>query len=159
MSDIIEIERKFLVDPAVWENQGEPLVIRQGFLATTEKLVCRVRQKGEKFYLSVKADLDGFIRHDFEYEIPARDGRIMLEQHCERAPVEKTRWHVPFAGNIWEVDVFEGANAGLIVAEIELNSADQSFEKPEWAGMEVTDDPRYLNNKLYVTPYSQWAQP
>ena len=156
MTDIIEIERKFLVDPADWETQGEPLVIRQGFLATTDKLVCRIRQKGERFYLSVKADLDGIKRHDFEYEIPARDGDIMLNQHCELPPVEKVRHHVRFGGILWEVDVFMALNEGLIVAEIELESEDQPFEKPPWAGEEVSHDLRYLNTNLYKKPYTTW---
>lgn len=156
MAGIIEIERKFLVDPADWQEQGDPLVIRQGFLATTDKLVCRVRQKGDKFYLSVKADIDGIRRHDFEYEIPALDGGIMLNQHCELPPVEKTRYHVKFGGMLWEVDVFSGLNEGLIVAEIELESEDQPFEKPPWAGEEVSEDPRYLNTNLYFKPYTRW---
>jgi adenylate cyclase len=156
MSDIIEIERKFLVHHDLWKPQGETLSIRQGFLATTDKLVCRVRQKGEKYYLSVKALIDGNTRHDFEYEIPALDGRIMLEQHCQLAPVEKIRHMVPYAGMLWEVDVFSGANGGLIVAEIELTSEDQSFEKPAWVAQEVSADMRYLNNSLYNNPYQNW---
>ncbi len=156
MDNIIEIERKFLVDHNLWQSQGEQLVIRQGFLATTDKLVCRVRQKGESFYLSVKADLDGITRHDFEYEIPQRDGQIMLNQHCELPPVEKVRHMVPFAGMLWEVDVFTGQNDGLIVAEIELESENQPFKKPEWVTEEVSDDLRYLNTNLYRNPYSTW---
>ncbi|HBR96525.1 MAG TPA: adenylate cyclase [Gammaproteobacteria bacterium] len=158
MANIIEIERKFLVDHARWEPQGERLPVRQGFLATTDKLVCRVRQKGERFYLSVKADLDGITRHDFEYEIPALDGGIMLDQHCERAPVEKVRHILTYEGMTWEVDVFSGLNQGLIVAEIELNSVDQPFAKPPWVTEEVSDDLRYLNTNLYKHPYSEWGE-
>ncbi len=156
MSDIIEIERKFLVDKKLWQPQGETLVIRQGFLATTEKLVCRIRQKGEKFFLSVKADIDGITRHDFEYEIPPRDGRIMLSQHCNLAPVEKVRHFVRYDGLLWEVDVFSGKNQGLIVAEIELESVEQAFAKPPWVGEEVSHDLRYLNTNLYKHPYTEW---
>lgn len=156
MTNIIEIERKFLVKKDLWTAQGDELVIRQGFLATTDKLVCRVRQKGATFYLSVKANLNGFTRHDFEYEIPERDGRIMLEQHCELPPVEKIRHHVNHDGMLWEVDVFTSSNAGLIVAEIELESEDQEFARPDWVGEEVTEDPRYLNTNLYRHPFTTW---
>ncbi|MCB1755381.1 MAG: CYTH domain-containing protein [Gammaproteobacteria bacterium] len=156
MPNIIEIERKFLLKENARLPEGEALVIRQGFLASNDKLVCRVRQKGETFYLSVKANLNGFTRHDFEYEIPERDGRIMLEQHCELAPVEKVRHFIRHDGMLWEVDVFTGANAGLVVAEIELESEDQAFSRPDWLGEEITHDPRYLNNNLYRHPYSTW---
>lgn len=156
MSDIIEIERKFLVNEDIWKEQGERLVIKQGFLATTDTLVCRVRQKGDDFYLSVKANISGFTRHDFEYLIPEIDGRIMLEQHCLLAPVEKIRHFVEYADMVWEVDVFTAKNQGLIVAEIELKSEDQAFERPPWLGQEVTADVKYFNNNLYRHPYSDW---
>ncbi len=156
MSDIIEIERKFLVDAAKWTAQGEKLVIRQGFLATNDKLVCRVRQKGNTYYLSVKANIKGIRRHDFEYEIPELDGSIMLEQHCEFTPIEKTRHFVNYEGMLWEVDVFSGLNQGLIVAEIELASEDQDFAIPEWIGDEVSEDPKYQNSNLYISPYQNW---
>lgn len=156
MSDIIEIERKFLVNENVWKEQGDKLAIKQGFLATTDTLVCRVRQKGDDFYLSVKANISGFTRHDFEYLIPEIDGRIMLEQHCELPPVEKTRHFVEYKGMVWEVDVFSARNQGLIVAEIELKSEDQAFERPPWLGREVTEEMKYFNNNLYRHPYCEW---
>lgn len=156
MSDIIEIERKFLVNKDLWFEQGETLTIKQGFLATTDSLVCRVRQKGDQFYLSVKADIEGIKRHDFEYLIPENDGRIMLEQHCQLPPVEKVRHFVEYEGMLWEVDVFGGLNAGLIVAEIELSDVGQNFAHPPWVAEEVSDDHRYLNTNLYFNPYSSW---
>ena len=156
MTDIVEIERKFLVDESQWQPSGDQLVIKQGFLATTDNLVCRVRQKGDIFYLSVKANIQGFKRHDFEYEIPERDGRIMLEQHCELPPIEKTRHFVKYEGMLWEVDVFEGLNQGLIIAEIELQSEHQEFAMPPWVTDEVSDDMRYQNSNLYKTPYQKW---
>jgi len=155
MSDIIEIERKFLVN-SLWKEQGETLTIRQGFLATNDHLVCRVRQKGDVYYLSVKANIKGIRRHDFEYEIPSLDGRIMLEEHCELAPIEKVRHFVHFEGMLWEVDVFTGTNEGLIVAEIELQSEDQPFEMPPWVGEEVSEDARYQNSSLYKVPFQSW---
>jgi len=155
MSDIIEIERKFLVDSS-WQAQGETLTIRQGFLATNDHLVCRIRQKGEVFYISVKATIKGIRRHDFEYVIPELDGRIMLEEYCELPPIEKVRHFVTYEGMLWEVDVFTGPNEGLIVAEIELKSEDQEFALPPWVTEEVTDDFRYQNSSLYTHPFQDW---
>ncbi len=156
MTNIIEIERKFLINKDIWTSQGEKSIIRQGYLATNDKLVCRVRQKENLFYLSVKADITGITRHDFEYEIPPFDGRILLTQHCNLPLVEKIRHKVWHKGMLWEVDVFTGSNQGLIVAEIELKAEDQNFEKPDWLGSEVSDDPRYLNANLYKHPYKGW---
>ncbi|MCG8383358.1 MAG: CYTH domain-containing protein [Gammaproteobacteria bacterium] len=156
MNNHLEIERKFLVDKQKWQKPATGTLIRQGFLATNKRLACRIRQKGTSYFLCIKARVDDITRHEFEYEVPEDHGRIMLEQHCERVPIEKVRYEVEHEGMIWEVDDFQGLNSGLIVAEIELQNPDQLFARPKWATTEVSDDPRYLNTHLYEHPYTQW---
>jgi len=93
---------------------------------------------------------------EYEYEIPVEDANVLLDELCEKPIIEKNRYKIEFAGFIWEVDEFFGENKGLIVAEIELESEDQQFEKPEWVGDEVSGDPRYFNSNLIKNPYSSW---
>lgn len=158
MSDLVEIERKFLVDKeklmAVLPEKG--VMIRQGFIFQENKLAFRVRQKGEKYLITLKAWIDEMTRHEFEYEVPEKDAQLMFENYCNRPPMTKIRYHIPLGKHVWEVDVFEGDNTGLIVAEIELSSKNDVFEKPDWVAEEVTSDLRYLNTYLYETPYSEW---
>ena len=98
----------------------------------------------------------GATRSEYEYEIPAGDAEEMLDDLCERPIIEKNRYKIPLGDVIWEVDEFLGVNDGLIVAEVELKSEDQAFDKPEWIGAEVTDDPRYFNANLIARPFSTW---
>lgn len=93
---------------------------------------------------------------EYEYEIPVEDANVLLNELCEKPIIEKNRYKIEFAGFIWEVDEFFGENEGLVVAEIELKSEDQQFEKPEWVGDEVSGDPRYFNSNLINNPYSSW---
>lgn len=152
-----EIERKFLVIGDAWRGAAAPGVrFRQGYLSATGKASVRVRVEGEQANLNIKSATLGVRRLEFEYPIPLEDANQMLDGLCTGGIVEKTRYRVPVGGHTWEVDVFEGANAGLVVAEIELDHEDEVFAKPDWAGAEVSDDPRYYNVCLAEHPYSSW---
>ncbi len=153
-----EIERKFLV-----ENQGgdgwrnaECSEIRQGYLSIDKHRTVRVRIAGDAAYLTIKGITEGATRDEYEYPIPVAHASEMLDTLCLRPLIEKRRHRVEYGGLIWEVDEFYGDNAGLIVVEIELESAQQIFDKPPWAGEEVTGDPHYYNANLVNTPYSRW---
>jgi adenylate cyclase len=153
----LEIERKFLVNSDAWRNQAtRSEEYRQGYLNDLNTCSVRVRIAGERAYLNIKSARLGIMRHEYEYVIPLADGREMLRDLCIGSIVEKTRYFVPFAGHIWEVDVFSGDNAGLVVAEIELDAADARFDLPSWVGQEVSDDPRYYNVNLVSRPFKDW---
>lgn len=151
----VEIERKFLVVGEEWRSLGTGVRYSQGYLCRDPERTVRVRQAGEKAYLTIKGRTDGISRLEFEYEIPLADAVAMLAL-CDRPPIEKIRYPIPQGELVWEVDEFLGANQGLIVAEVELRSPDQIFAKPTWLGAEVSNDPRYFNAALAATPYSQW---
>jgi len=151
----IEIERKFLVEGNDWRNKPGTL-FRQGYLNRDKERTVRVRIAGEQAYLTIKGISIGASRAEFEYEIPVTDAEQLLLL-CDGPLIEKTRYLVPHAGMVWEVDEFHGANHGLVVAEIELQSEDQQFDKPSWAGQEVTDDKRYFNSSLAGYPYNTWV--
>ena len=153
---MIEIERKFLVKNDQWPRSEDRIVMRQGYMAQQGNLVCRVRQKDDQFYLSIKARIDDLSSYDYEYPIPEQDGQTMLDKLCDFTAVSKTR-HLVLQGDLtWEIDEFHDASAGLVVAEIELPSADHPFDKPDWLGEEVSDDKRYTNYALYCKPHSKW---
>ncbi len=159
----IEIERKFLVMDDRWRSRVEKSVrMAQGYLndlaAVSEgaqKASVRVRIAGHEAFLNLKSRELGHTRQEFDYPIPAADAEALLEL-CVGGLIDKTRHYVRHAGFLWEIDEFAGMNAGLIVAEIELPSADAAFDKPEWVGREVTDEPRYYNLALAQRPYAQW---
>jgi len=151
----LEIERKFLVRNESWRTVNGTL-FRQGYLSSNLHRVVRVRTMGEKAVLTVKGLNSGPVRREFEYAIPLADANAMLDDLCERPLIEKTRYRIKFAEHIWEVDEFFGDNAGLLVAEIELQAEDEFFEKPSWVGDEVTNDPRYFNSNLVLRPYKTW---
>jgi adenylate cyclase len=151
----VEIERKFLLAGEDWRALGEPLLLRQGYLSSDPARVVRVRVEGDQAYLTIKGKSVGATRGEWEYPIPLLDANELLAL-CEQPIVEKYRRKIEFAGNVWEVDEFLGANAGLVVAEIELGSEDQAFERPDWIGFEVTHDARYFNSALARHPYSAW---
>lgn len=151
-----EIERKFIVDMERWRPAGKGVRIRQGYLPSSARSVVRVRVSGDSAWLTVKGENRGMVRSEFEYPIPLPDALQMLEELCARPFIEKTRHTVHFSGAVWTVDVFEGENAGLVVAEIELTNENQKITPPPWAGAEVTDDPRYYNSSLTAHPYSRW---
>lgn len=151
----IEIERKFLVKDDSWivtADQGR--VCRQGYLLSDGGLTVRIRVIGEQAFLTIKGPSSGISRKEFQYEIPGADAEALLAL-CGNL-VEKVRHLVSHAGMFWEVDVFAGANEGLVMAEIELASEGQTFRLPDWAGEEVTDDPRYYNAYLAKHPFTGW---
>ena len=145
----LEIERKYLIKSMPTVERGERIV--QGYLTFDPTI--RVRLKGERGRLTIKFRAEGLKRYEYEYEIPASDARELLDR-CQGAPVEKTRYRL---GRI-ELDVFEGDNDGLIVAEIELASEDEKIELPSWLGREVTGLKRYLNSELAKRPYKDWTK-
>jgi len=151
----IEIERKFLVKDDRWRT-GEGKRYRQGYLSRDKERTVRVRTVGDQGYLTIKGEAEGLSRLEFEYEIPAADASELLDDLCEKPLIEKNRYEVEYGGMIWEVDEFFGENAGLVVAEIELESEDQPFPKPPWLDREVTGDPRYFNASLSRHPFSKW---
>jgi adenylate cyclase len=151
-----EIERKFLVVGEGWRQEATGTLYRQGFLSTEPERTVRVRVAGDRGWITIKGRTAGARRAEFEYEIPAADAQKMMETLCRHPLIEKVRYMVRTGGRVWEVDVFRGANAGLVVAEIELEAEDEAFEKPSWIGDEVTEDPRYFNSSLVEHPYSAW---
>jgi len=151
-----EIERKFLLAGDGWRGLATGIAYRQGYLCTGEGRTVRIRIAGDRGFLTVKGPTTGASRSEYEYEIPLADAREMLDTLCPQPQIEKKRYTVPYRGFVWEIDEFFGANQGLVVAEIELDQEDQSFEQPEWIGTEVTGDPRYYNAALCITPYSAW---
>lgn len=157
----LEIERKFLVTTNAWRQRIERSVeMHQGYLARDGKASVRVRLEGSDAKLNIKAAVIGSARAEYEYDMPADECREILATLCVGG-VEKTRHYVPargaHEGAVWEIDEFSGDNAGLVVAEIELQAADAAFEKPEWLGRELTDERRYYNHDLALRPYATWT--
>jgi adenylate cyclase len=152
-----EIERKFLTQAKVdWDSLacGQRLV--QGYLSTDKHATVRVRIRGEQAWLTIKGKTQGFTRSEFEYAIPLSDAEMLLSELCQQPVIDKIRYEIPCGDHVWEVDVFSGDNAGLVVAEIELSSEDEAFQRPEWLTEEVSDDPRYFNANLIKHPYQSW---
>lgn len=155
-----EIERKFLVNPAiaaVLKKKHKGKAIKQGYIATADNTAVRVRVSENQAYLTVKGENTGISRVEFEYEIPLRDAEYMLTELCTDGVVKKTRYPVKYGGHLWEIDVFHGNNNGLVVAEIELQSEDEFFPKPDWIKKEVSNDSRYYNSNLLKHPYKAWS--
>lgn len=155
----LEIERKFLVDRDQWRPRNDGVAFRQGYLSRVEHRVVRVRIAGGAAFLTIKGRSSGVTRFEFEYPIPVEDAEALLDRLCERPLIEKTRYEEVFGGHIWTVDVFQGENDGLILAEIELSSEAESFDRPPWLGREVSDDPRYFNSELSKRPFGYWSTP
>lgn len=152
-----EIERKFLIRGDAWRlSAGPGTRLRQGYLSTVPERTVRARTSGNQGWLTVKGLSVGAARLEFEYEIPVKDAEAMLDGLCERPLLEKTRYRIEHEGLTWELDEFHGENEGLFVAEVELLREDQPVGLPEWAGVEVTGDPRYYNANLGVSPYRSW---
>lgn len=161
----LEIERKFLVSSDAWRAQASRVIpMAQGYLndqtsmdSGAQRVSVRVRLEGDDARLNLKSREVGHTRQEFDYPIPISDARALLAR-CVGGLIDKHRHLVEHAGHLWEVDEFFGDNAGLIVAEIELDSGDEWFERPAWLGMEVTDSTRYYNLALASRPYSQWSE-
>jgi adenylate cyclase len=152
-----EIERKFLVVDDSWHSAATGSArYLQGYLANGARSSVRIRIDGDTAWLNIKSATLDIERVEYEYPVPLADGEEMLARLCEGRLVEKRRWFVPHEGKTWEVDVFEGENEGLVVAEIELDSAEEEFARPAWLGEEVSHDSRYYNVYLARHPYSTW---
>lgn len=152
-----EIERKFLTASEDWkENITRAITIKQGYLNSEPSRTVRIRIAGEQGFLTIKGRSTGYTRAEFEYEIPLTDALEMIGL-CEQPVIEKTRYLVTEHGKTWEVDVFTGANEGLTVAEIELESESEEFILPTWVGEEVSADPRYFNSSLIRNPFGSWS--
>ena len=150
-----EIERKFLVKGDAWRTDHGTL-IRQGYLHNEIDGTVRVRTKGERAYLTIKGGTTGITRLEFEYEIPLEEANEILDKLCQKPLIEKIRHEINLGEFKWEIDEFLEENAGLVVAEIELEDENQEFPRPDWLGMEVSNDFRYQNANLVNNPYSQW---
>jgi adenylate cyclase len=153
----IEIERKFLLANDAWRALVHAKAsMAQGYLGGTHCSI-RVRVADNGAFLNIKSRELGVQRMEFEYAIPQDQAQTLLREFSDGAAIIKTRHYVNFAGMLFEIDEFAGANAGLVVAEVELQDADQLFERPDWLGVEVTDDARYYNSNLVAQPFSLWA--
>ncbi len=154
-----EIERKYLVINNHWKRDAtQSISIQQGYFCHNDTVSIRVRVTDKQAWLNFKSINIGIQRSEYEYEIPVADAWEMIESLCQKPIIEKTRYLVPNNGHTWEIDVFEGKNSGLIIAELELASKDQAFSLPDWVGKEVTDQERYYNPWLCMHPYQQWTQ-
>lgn len=159
----IEIERKFLVTDDGWRAAAHAVIpMAQGYIndmaamdSGAQKASVRVRIQGDAAYLNIKSRELGHTRQEFDYPIPVDEARALLAL-CVGGLIDKRRHLVRHGGLLWEVDEFLGDNAGLVVAEVELQHAGQPFDKPGWAGTEVTDQSRYYNLVLASHPYTRW---
>lgn len=155
----VEIERKFRVRSDAWRSEvSASSLLRQGYLANTARASVRVRTDGHSGWLSVKAMRPGLSREEYEVAIVASDALEMLERLCEGRAVQKWRHIVVHAGSRWEIDEFLAENAGLVIAELELETEDAAFARPAWLGAEVTDDERYYNFRLAQRPFRLWPE-
>ena len=154
----LEIERKFLLRSDDWrESTHHCERLRQGYLNNETQCSVRVRTSAERAWLNIKGVTIGAQRQEFEYEIPLADAHQMLDTLSHKPLIEKVRHFVNLGRHVWEIDEFEGDNAGLVVAEIELEHADEAFDKPDWVGDEVTHDVRYYNTSLSRCPFKDWV--
>ncbi|GAA6767847.1 CYTH domain-containing protein [Flavobacterium sp. CGRL1] len=157
---MLEIERKFLVKSNDFKEQAfAKNNIAQGYLSSVPERTVRVRIKGEKAYLTIKGigHQGGMSRFEWENQIPLDEAAELLKL-CEKGKIEKTRYEIKSGNHIYEVDEFYGENEGLIMAEIELQSETENFEKPDWLGEEVTNDERYYNAYLSKNPFKNWRK-
>lgn len=152
-----EIERKFLVEGEAWRDEvvdSEMLV--QGYLTVDRGITVRVRRSGNHAWLTIKGPAQGLTRAEFEYDISA-DEAVELLGLCQGRVVEKTRHRITHVGRVWEIDEFLGRSSGLIIAEAELQDPSDGLIMPNWAGQEVSVDPKYYNASLSLAPYCTWA--
>lgn len=155
---MIEIERKFLVNSEAFKKQASNTTrIIQGFLCTDKKRTVRVRLKGEQGFLTIKGESskNGLSRFEWEKEISKPEAEALLKL-CKKEIIDKTRYEIPVDQHTFEVDEFFESNTGLIIAEVELTSENESFSKPDWLGREVTGEPKYYNSQLSKHPFSKW---
>ena len=153
-----EIERKFLVKGDFMPYVSSSTRIEQGYVAKSDELTLRIRTRDEQGFLTIKGRTNaaGMSRAEWEYEIPVNEARELLK--FSKGTISKARYLVPVGDHVFEVDRFYGENEGLIVAEVELQSEDEKYPRPDWLGEEVTGDRRYYNSQLLKHPYSTWKE-
>jgi adenylate cyclase len=152
----VEIERKFLVIDDRWRSLSTGVLYRQGYIADQPGRTVRVRIAGDRGFLTIKGSTNGITRLEFEYMIPINDANEMLNRLCTSPIIEKYRYKISLGNIIWEVDEFLGDNQGLIIAEVELQNAEQAIDLPDWLGEDVSHDPRYYNSNLSKHPFKDW---
>jgi CYTH domain-containing protein len=152
-----EIERKFLVTDDRWRDGSPGVRIAQGYLSLDPERTVRVRLAGPDAWLTVKGLTRGLTRAEFEYAIPPDEARALLPL-CLPSVIDKTRYRIPHGNHVWEIDVFQGANDGLVMAEVELSDESELPEIPPWAGAEVSADARYYNSNLASRPFNSWQR-
>lgn len=153
----MEIERKYLIRMDLWLKSEKPegRLLLQGYLCRDDEKVVRIRIAGQRGFLTIKGKLENLGRPEFEYEIPVTEARDLLSLSLF-PPIEKTRYKYPYGGRIWDVDIFHGENEGLAMAEVELDEPGEEIDFPDWAGEEVSHDPRYYNSYIAGHPFRTW---
>jgi len=153
----VETEHKYLINHELWQQiiPNKSVQIKQAYLLTEPNKTIRIRTAGNAGFITIKGKTIGASRPEFEYEIPIEEANQLIESFCSEL-IEKTRYYVVHENKTWEVDVFEGMNVGLIVAEIELDDEDEEYKKPNWVTQNVTDDRRYANSNLSLKPFTTW---
>ena len=152
----VEIERKFLVKCNSWRDLAPGVLYRQGYISTQPGRTVRVRVADDRAFITLKGASQGIARSEFEYSIPLEDANEILTLLCSLPLIEKYRRKIDLNGLVWEVDEFLGENQGLVIAEVELENADQAIELPDWIGEDVSHDSRYYNSNLVNNPFSRW---
>ena len=150
-----EIERKFLVDSSKLPTLPKGHIMKQGYVPT-QGITVRARISDDQAFLTLKGRATGLSRSEFEYPIPVEDAEEILNELCAHPLIEKTRYLIPYGEHTWELDIFEGENEGLIIAEIELGSENEAFELPVWAIEDVSYDTKYRNANLRTYPFCEW---
>lgn len=151
-----EIERKYLLKNDSWKQEvSSKNNIVQGYLSSKPERTVRIRITNNKGFVTIKSKNIGSLRKEFEYEIPIEDAKELILL-CEKPIIQKTRYLVEHYSHIWEIDIFEGENQGLEVAEIELSQENEEFSIPDWIGQEVTNESKYYNSQLIINPFMNW---
>jgi len=150
-----EIERKFLVDTSKLPTLPKGHIMKQGYVPT-QGITVRARITDDQAFLTLKGRATGLSRSEFEYPIPVEDAQQILNELCAHPFIEKTRYLIPYGDHTWELDIFEGDNQGLVVAEIELSNENETFELPDWTTEEVSYDRKYRNSNLITHPFCNW---
>jgi len=154
----LEIEKKYLLKNDQWRTEViSSTVFKQGYFGGGGKASLRVRIEGDKANLNIKGATIGIVRQEYEYSIPLSEAQELLDNLCEQPLIEKTRHIVKTNTHKWEIDEFTGDNAGLIVAEVELQSEQEVIQLPDWVGQEVSADEKYYNVALRTNPFKNWA--
>ncbi|MCI5144554.1 MAG: CYTH domain-containing protein [Candidatus Electrothrix sp. AR3] len=153
-----EIERKFIIDISQLGELKSGVEIKQGYISTVDNSTVRIRLSGDKAFLTLKGENTGATRSEFEYAIPVKDANEMLAELCSGPVIDKTRYLVEHCGHTWEVDIFRGDNDGLIVAEVEMQSENESVDIPPWVMKEVTGEAKYYNSNLLNNPFKNWGE-